>query len=267
METFVTHTGRPCRCAAATSTPTRSSRPCTSSGSAATGFEDGLFNAWRQDPTSCSTSPATQGATILVAGPDFGTGSSREHAVWALLDYGFRVVIAPRFADIFRGNSLKAGLLTGRCCRRRSSSGWGCDRGRPPAQVTVDLDARQVHGGGRRGPGRAVPDRRLQPLAPPRGPRRHRADAAPRGRHHRVRGGPARPASPPWSGRQCPSVSNREMRDGTDPRKHPKRPTRQRIFARGYCTAGPDRLISGWSGVATRQAATSATSVGERRSE
>src|ERR1700749_2765585 len=78
-----------------------------------TGFEDGLFNAWRtNEPDFVLNRPAYQGASILVAGPDFGTGSSREHAVWALSDYGFKAVISPRFGDIFRGNSLKAGLLT-----------------------------------------------------------------------------------------------------------------------------------------------------------
>src|ERR1700753_2821555 len=77
-----------------------------------TGFEDGLFSAWRNDPAFIlNTEPFSRGS-VLVAGPDFGTGSSREHAVWALTDYGFKVVIAPRFGDIFRGNSLKAGLLT-----------------------------------------------------------------------------------------------------------------------------------------------------------
>src|SRR5213080_595649 len=77
-----------------------------------TGFEDGLFQAWRtNEPDFVLNQPRYAGATILVAGPDFGTGSSREHAVWALLDYGFRVVISPRFGDIFRGNSGKAGLL------------------------------------------------------------------------------------------------------------------------------------------------------------
>src|SRR6478672_7359591 len=75
------------------------------------GFEDGLFAAWREDPAFVLNDPALAGATILVAGPEFGTGSSREHAVWALRDWGFRVVIAPRFGDIFRGNSLKQGLL------------------------------------------------------------------------------------------------------------------------------------------------------------
>src|SRR5580765_7565013 len=78
-----------------------------------TGFEDGLFNAWRtNEPNFVLNQARYEGATVLVAGPDFGTGSSREHAVWALIDYGFKVVISPRFADIFRGNSLKTGLLT-----------------------------------------------------------------------------------------------------------------------------------------------------------
>ena len=77
-----------------------------------TGFEDGLFSAWRKDPEFVLNQPQYAGASVLVAGPDFGTGSSREHAVWALNDFGFRVVLSSRFADIFRGNSSKAGLLT-----------------------------------------------------------------------------------------------------------------------------------------------------------
>src|SRR5216117_271029 len=77
-----------------------------------TGFEDGLFSAWRQDDQFVLNLAPFRAGSVLVAGPDFGTGSSREHAVWALSDYGFRVVISPRFGDIFRGNSLKAGLLT-----------------------------------------------------------------------------------------------------------------------------------------------------------
>ena len=77
-----------------------------------TGFEDGLFSAWRNDPDFVLNRPERQGVSVLVAGPDFGTGSSREHAVWALKDGGFRVVISSRFADIFRNNSTKAGLLT-----------------------------------------------------------------------------------------------------------------------------------------------------------
>ena len=76
-----------------------------------TGFEDGLFSAWRDDPSFVLNNPAHRAATILVAGPNFGTGSSRQHAVWALRDWGFKVVIAPRFGDIFRGNALKEGLL------------------------------------------------------------------------------------------------------------------------------------------------------------
>ena len=101
-----------CRCAAATSTPTRSSLRSISSAITRDGFEDGLFAAWRKDPEFVLNRPQYEGATVLVAGPEFGTGSSREHAVWALQNYGFRVVISPRFADIFRGNSLKGGLLT-----------------------------------------------------------------------------------------------------------------------------------------------------------
>ena len=78
-----------------------------------TGYEDALFSAWRQDPEFVLNQPAYAGASILVAGPDFGTGSSREHAVWALRDYGFQVVLSPKFADIFRGNAGKQGLVTG----------------------------------------------------------------------------------------------------------------------------------------------------------
>ena len=99
-----------------------------------TGFEDGLFAAWRNDPAFVLNQPEYEGVSVLVAGPDFGTGSSREHAVWALLDYGFRVVVSSRFGDIFRGNSGKAGLLaalvdTG---RRRAVVDHG--RGRPGHQ-------------------------------------------------------------------------------------------------------------------------------------
>src|SRR4030088_2383657 len=80
-----------------------------------TGFEDGLFAAWRNDPEFILNRPERAGASVLVAGPDFGTGSSREHAVWALQNYGFRAVISSRFADIFRGNSGKAGLVAAQC--------------------------------------------------------------------------------------------------------------------------------------------------------
>ncbi len=97
-----------------------------------TGFEDGLFSAWRtNEPDFVLNQPQYADATILVAGPDFGTGSSREHAVWALLDYGFRAVISPRFGDIFRGNSLKAGLLTVELPREDRAAAVGRHRGRP----------------------------------------------------------------------------------------------------------------------------------------
>ena len=110
-----------------------------------TGFEDGLFNAWRtNEPDFVLNRPAYQGATILVAGPDFGTGSSREHAVWALHDYGFKVVISPRFADIFRGNSLKAGLLTLTLPEKIVARLWDDIEDDPSLEVTVDLVDRQV---------------------------------------------------------------------------------------------------------------------------
>jgi 3-isopropylmalate/(R)-2-methylmalate dehydratase small subunit len=110
-----------------------------------TGFEDGLFSAWRQnEPDFVLNQNRFGGASILVAGPDFGTGSSREHAVWALLDYGFRVVISPRFADIFRGNSLKAGLLTVELPEKTVQRLWDDIEDEPTLQVTVDLVERQV---------------------------------------------------------------------------------------------------------------------------
>jgi len=110
-----------------------------------TGFEDGLFSAWRaNEPGFVLNQPQYDGATILVAGPDFGTGSSREHAVWALLDYGFRVIISPRFADIFRGNSLKAGLLTVELPEKIVQRLWDDITDDPAVTVTVDLGERQV---------------------------------------------------------------------------------------------------------------------------
>jgi hypothetical protein len=139
-----------------------------------TGFEDGLFGAWRNDPDFILNKPEHAGVSVLVAGPDFGTGSSREHAVWALMDYGFKVVVSSRFADIFRGNSGKAGLLA--------------------AQVDQDVVEKLCHrrprgprGPGRR-PGRAFRHRRLHPLASARGSRRHRHHALARGRHRGLRG-------------------------------------------------------------------------------
>ena len=108
------------------------------------GFEDGLFAAWRKDPGFVLNQPQYSGATILVAGPEFGTGSSREHAVWALQNFGFRVVISPRFADIFRGNSLKGGLLTVQLDEAVVGRLWTLAESDPGTEVTVDLRAREV---------------------------------------------------------------------------------------------------------------------------
>ncbi|HEY6749125.1 MAG TPA: 3-isopropylmalate dehydratase small subunit [Mycobacteriales bacterium] len=110
-----------------------------------TGFGAGLFSAWRStDPGFVLNRPEYEGASVLVAGPDFGTGSSREHAVWALQDYGFRVVLSPRFGDIFRGNSLKAGLLTVLVPEDVVEALWTRAEQDPAAPVTVDLEAREV---------------------------------------------------------------------------------------------------------------------------
>jgi len=114
-----------------------------------TGFEDGLFAAWRSDPDFVLNQPRHQGATVLVAGPEFGTGSSREHAVWALQNYGFRVVVSPRFADIFRSNSLKGGLLTVQLDERVVEQIWALVEADPSTEVTVDLVAQQVRFGDR----------------------------------------------------------------------------------------------------------------------
>jgi 3-isopropylmalate/(R)-2-methylmalate dehydratase small subunit len=114
-----------------------------------TGFEDGLFSAWRaNEPDFVLNRPTYEGATILVAGPDFGTGSSREHAVWALLDYGFKVVISPRFGDIFRGNSLKAGLLTVQLPEKIVQRLWDDIEADPRTEVTVDVVERNVRWSG-----------------------------------------------------------------------------------------------------------------------
>jgi 3-isopropylmalate/(R)-2-methylmalate dehydratase small subunit len=110
-----------------------------------TGFEDGLFSAWRaSEPDFVLNQDRFADATILVAGPDFGTGSSREHAVWALMDYGFKAVISPRFGDIFRGNSLKAGLLTVVLDEKIVQRLWDDLEADPSTDVTVDLVERQV---------------------------------------------------------------------------------------------------------------------------
>jgi 3-isopropylmalate/(R)-2-methylmalate dehydratase small subunit len=113
------------------------------------GFEDGLFGAWRaNEPDFVLNQPQYAGATILVAGVDFGTGSSREHAVWALQNYGFKAVISPRFGDIFRGNSLKAGLLTVVLDEKVVQRLWDDIEEDPSTEVTVDLIERQVRWSG-----------------------------------------------------------------------------------------------------------------------
>ncbi len=112
-----------------------------------TGFEDALFAAWRQDPDFVLNQESYRGARVLVAGADFGTGSSREHAVWALRDYGFDVVLSPRFGDIFRGNSGKQGLVAGQITEADTESLWSAIEASPGIEVTVDLVARNVRVG------------------------------------------------------------------------------------------------------------------------
>ncbi|MFD7289156.1 3-isopropylmalate dehydratase small subunit [Streptomyces sp. NPDC059863] len=144
MEAFTTHTGR--------AVPLRRSNVDTDQIIPAhwlkkvtrDGFEDGLFEAWRKDPEFVLNRPAYAGATVLVAGPDFGTGSSREHAVWALQNFGFKAVISSRFADIFRGNSLKNGLLTVVLEQPVVDALWAIAESDPTAEVAVDLEQRQV---------------------------------------------------------------------------------------------------------------------------
>jgi 3-isopropylmalate/(R)-2-methylmalate dehydratase small subunit len=144
MEKFTTHTGR--------ALPLRRSNVDTDQIIPAvylkrvtrTGFEDGLFAAWRADPEFVLNRPEYAGADVLVTGPDFGTGSSREHAVWALQNYGFKAVISPRFADIFRGNSLKGGLLTVLIGEGDVDALWQAIEADPTLAVTVDLVAREV---------------------------------------------------------------------------------------------------------------------------
>ncbi len=108
------------------------------------GFEDGLFAAWRNDPSFELNQPQYQKASILVAGPDFGTGSSREHAVWALQNYGFKVVLSSRFADIFRGNSQKMGLLTVILTQEEIEQIWQVVESKPDTQITVDLVSKTI---------------------------------------------------------------------------------------------------------------------------
>lgn len=144
MEAFTTHTGR--------AVPLRRSNVDTDQIIPAvylkrvtrTGFEDGLFGAWRNDPEFVLNRPEYQGVSVLVAGPDFGTGSSREHAVWALMDYGFKVVISSRFADIFRGNSGKAGLLAAQVTQDVVEQLWKLIETDPTTEIVVDLQERTI---------------------------------------------------------------------------------------------------------------------------
>ena len=144
MEKFIQHTG--------TAIPLRRSNVDTDQIIPAvylkrvtrSGFEDGLFAAWRNDPEFVLNQPQYKSGTILVAGPEFGTGSSREHAVWALQNYGFKVVISSRFADIFRGNSLKGGLLTVILPQEEIEVIWATIESDPTTSITVDLETRTV---------------------------------------------------------------------------------------------------------------------------
>ena len=144
MEKFVKHTG--------TAVPLRRSNVDTDQIIPAvylkrvtrSGFEDGLFSAWRNDPEFVLNKPEFSKGTILVAGVDFGTGSSREHAVWALQNYGFKAVISSRFADIFRGNSLKGGLLTVILPQEAVEALWVAIESNPATSITVDLESRTV---------------------------------------------------------------------------------------------------------------------------
>jgi 3-isopropylmalate/(R)-2-methylmalate dehydratase small subunit len=112
-----------------------------------TGFEDGLFAAWRADPSFVLNLPPFDKGSVLVAGPDFGTGSSREHAVWALMDFGFRVVISSRFADIFRGNAGKAGLLAAEVAQDDVELLWKLIEEQPGVEITVNLQDRNIAAG------------------------------------------------------------------------------------------------------------------------
>ncbi|MCO7203422.1 3-isopropylmalate dehydratase small subunit [Microbacterium sp. CnD16-F] len=112
-----------------------------------TGFDDALFANWRQDPAFILNQDAYRNGSVLVAGPDFGTGSSREHAVWALRDYGFRVVLSTKFADIFRGNAGKQGLVTGVVTEEVLEAIWAALEAEPGREVTVDLETRTVQVG------------------------------------------------------------------------------------------------------------------------
>lgn len=147
MEKFITHTGA--------AVPLRRSNVDTDQIIPAEflkrisrhGFEDGLFKAWKNDPEFVLNQPEYKNASVLIAGPEFGTGSSREHAVWALQDYGFKCVLSSRFADIFRGNSGKAGLLTAQVEQAVIEQLWSIVEKEPNTQVTVDLNTKTILAG------------------------------------------------------------------------------------------------------------------------
>ena len=107
-----------------------------------TGFEDALFASWRNDPEFVLNQPAYKNAEVLIAGPDFGTGSSREHAVWALRDYGFKAVLSAKFADIFRGNAGKQGLVAGQITEADTEALWAAIEANPGILITIDLQAK-----------------------------------------------------------------------------------------------------------------------------
>jgi 3-isopropylmalate/(R)-2-methylmalate dehydratase small subunit len=147
-----------------------------------TGFGAGLFSEWRADPDFVLNQPRHKGAVVLVTGPNFGTGSSREHAVWALMDYGFKAVVSPRFADIFRTNCTKSGLLPVEVDDEVGRALLAAVEADPALEVTVDVEAR-------------LPPRRPHPHPLPRRAGRHRPHPAPRGGGDRLRGGPPRLAA------------------------------------------------------------------------
>lgn len=157
MEKFIKHTGR--------AVPLRRSNVDTDQIIPAvylkritrSGFEDGLFAAWRSDPEFVLNQSQYDGATILIAGVDFGTGSSREHAVWALQNYGFKVVFSSRFADIFRGNSLKSGLLTVILPENEIEALWEVTERDSKSEITVDLESRTVQYRAKEGEERRIP--------------------------------------------------------------------------------------------------------------
>jgi len=147
MDKFISHTG--------TAAPLRASNVDTDQilpgeflkRISRTGYDDAVFHEWRKDPEFVLNLPQYQGVSILVAGPEFGTGSSREHAVWGLVDFGFKVVLSSRFADIFRGNSGKNGLLTAQVDQDVIEQLWDLVEADPATEVTVDLEAREVRAG------------------------------------------------------------------------------------------------------------------------